>query len=41
VWVESRDGLTYILGSGWLIATIVLPLFANPLLGGSESVALP
>jgi MFS family permease len=41
VLAESRDGLTYILASGWLVSTIVLPLFANPLLVASESVALP
>ncbi|HEU5346062.1 MAG TPA: MFS transporter [Ktedonobacterales bacterium] len=41
VLAESRDGLTYILGSGWLISTIVLPLFANPLLVASSPVALP
>ncbi len=41
VLAESRDGLTYILASGWLMATIVLPFFANPMLTASESVALP
>jgi MFS family permease len=41
VLAESREGLTYILGSGWLISTIVLPLFANPLLVASSPVALP
>lgn len=37
---ESREGLAYILGSGWLVATIVLPLFSNPLLVASSPVAL-
>ncbi|MDE3231508.1 MAG: MFS transporter, partial [Chloroflexota bacterium] len=41
VLAESREGLTYILASGWLVATIVLPLFANPLLVASSPVALP
>lgn len=38
---DSRDGLSYILASGWLMATILLPLFANPLLIGADNVALP
>ncbi|HEY7976048.1 MAG TPA: MFS transporter, partial [Ktedonobacterales bacterium] len=41
VLTESREGLAYILASSWLVSTIVLPFFANPLLTASVSVALP
>jgi MFS family permease len=41
VLADSRDGLGYIAGSSWLVATIILPFLSNPLLGASFSVALP
>jgi MFS family permease len=41
VIAESREGMRYILGSSWLVATIVLPFISNPLLGAAFSVALP
>ena len=41
VLAESREGLGYILGSSWLVATIVLPFLSNPLLSASITVALP